>query len=606
LLKPFFRSLRLLSTRQKSIYVALTLSRGFANFLDVLGLAAVGLLGAMLASGLRDRTEAEFLGFSITIESSQTYFQIVLIIAGFFISKSLVSIILLWLTTAFLARVEAAAAIEVAEYLFSGNLGRLKRFSRGDLQFGINQSSKSAMFSLLVSGAAVFTELSLFLAIAIAFIYVDAATALFVAAYFVILIGSFQLAINQRLKRIGLSLRASTIGVVDSIQDLSVAFRELVVFSKRDFFLAKLGKFRRREAKQSGKQMFLFGLPRFLVETGLMLGLLGLIAWQFWRDNTAETIIPTAIFLAGGVRMMAALLPLQNAIANIKSLAPQAELAQSLIEEARVAGSQSPVATEEQGVMRATSVLEGSGCDVVLRDVYFTHHDATNPVIRGVTMAVPAGGYVALVGPSGAGKTTLADLILGIHQPDSGVIELDGNTPAQLRATHPGQVAYVPQAPGLVSGTIAQNVALGIPEPEIDEQRVWEVLDQAALLDFVRGLPLGIHNDLGKQADSLSGGQKQRLGLARALYPSPSLLVLDEATSALDAATEAGISETISRLGLATSVIVIAHRLSTIQYADRVFVIEEGNVSAEGTFAEVRAEVPLIEEFVRLMSFEAS
>ena len=605
MLKPFLRSFRLLSARQKFIFTSLTFFRGLASFLDLLGLAAVGLLGAMLASGLRERTEAQFLGYSITIESSQTYFGVVLIIAGFFLSKSLVSILLLRLTTAFLARVEGAAAMEVAEYMYSADLGRLKRFSRGDVQYAIAHSSKYGMFNLLVSGAAVFTELSLFFGIAIAFIYVDASTALFVALYFLVLIGSFQLLINQRLKRIGGSLRASSIGVVNSIQDLTVAFRELVVFSKRDFYLAKLGKYRRREAKQTGRQMFLFGLPRFLVETGLMLGLLGLVAFQFSRDNTAESIVPTAIFLAGGVRMMAALLPLQNSIASMKTLGPQAELSQSLLEEAR-ANPLSSVAVEPKHSQGGTEgATDFAGFEVNLRDVVFTHHDGKEPVINGISMSIPSGGYVAFVGPSGAGKTTLADLILGIHEPDSGVIHVDGDTPQQIRSNRPGYISYVPQNPGLVSGTIAQNVALGVSDSDIDEQRVVEVLEQVGLLDFVDSHPGGIDNDLGKQADSLSGGQRQRMGLARALYPNPRLLVLDEATSALDAGTEASFTTTIARLALSTTVIVIAHRLSTIQDADRVYVIEDGRVSAEGTFPEVRRQVPLIEEYVRLMSFDS-
>ena len=496
-----------------------------------------------------------------------------------------------------------AAAIEVAEYLYSGDLGRLKRFSRGDVQFGIVTSSKAGMFNLLVSGAAIFTELSLFLGIAIAFIYFDASTALFVALYFLVLIGSFQLLINQRLKKIGESLRASSIGVVNSIQDLTVAFRELVVFSKRDVYLAKLGKYRRREAKQSGKQMFLFGLPRFLVETGLLLGLLGLVAFQFWRDNSAESIVPTAIFLAGGVRMMAALLPLQNSIASMKTLGPQAELAQSLLEKARANPLSSVAVQPDHSQSESGGATGSAGFEVNLRDVFFTHHDGTEPVINGISLSIPSGGYVAFVGPSGAGKTTLADLILGIHQPNSGVIHVDGNTPQQIRAKSPGRISYVPQNPGLVSGTISQNAALGVPDSDIDEQRVLEVLEQVELLEFVNSLPGGIHNGLGKQADSLSGGQKQRMGLARALYPEPRLLVLDEATSALDAGTEASITSTIARLGLSTTVIVIAHRLSTIQDADRVYVIEDGRVSAEGTFPEVRRQVPLIEEYVRLMSF---
>ena len=148
-------------------------------------------------------------------------------------------------------------------------------------------------------------------------------------------------------------------------------------------------------------------------------------------------------------------------------------------------------------------------------------------------------------------------------------------------------------------------MALGLPDSDIYEDLVVEVLEQVDLLDFVNYLQEGIHSNLGKQSDSLSGGQKQRMGLARALYPSPQLLVLDEATSALDGGAEASITDTIARLGQSTTVIVIAHRLSTIQDADRVYVIEDGQVSAERTFTEVRRQVPLIDAYVRLMSFEA-
>lgn len=604
MLEPFLRSFRLLTARERAVYVSLTLTRGLANLLDILGLAAIGLLGAMLASGLREMSEAQFLGFSISIESSETYFRLVFVIAGFFLAKSVISILLLKLTTSFLARVESHAAIEIAHYLYSADLGRLKQFSRGDIQFAIVQSSKSAMFSVLVAGSAVFTELSLFLAIALAFIYVDAATAIFVALYFILLVSLFQIAVSRRLKSIGQKLRAASIGVVNAIQDLTIAFRELVVFSKRDVYLEKLAERRVQHAREGARQMFLFGLPRFFVETGLMLGLLGLIAWQFSRDNSAETIIPTAVFLAGGVRMMAALLPLQNAIASMKTLGPQAALAQDLIETARAEGSAlkpSPEGLESP----AESVVQDSedGFAVTLSDVHFTHYDGTEPVIKGVSLSIPAGGYVALVGPSGAGKTTLADLILGIHQPTSGSILVNGDTPAHLREVTPGGITYVPQAPGLVSGTIAQNVALGVSGEDIDAARVVEVLEKVELLDFFKGLPDGIHNDLGKQADALSGGQRQRMGLARALYPNPRLLVLDEATSALDAGTEASITSTIARLGLSTTVIVIAHRLSTIQDADTVFVIDDGKILAEGTLTEVRRQVPLIEEYVRLMSF---
>ena len=604
MIKPFLRSLRLLRARQKLIFIALTSARVVTNLLDVLGLMAIGLLGAMLASGLNDRTEASFAGFTLPIETSRDYLWITVLIAVFFLSKSLLATVLLRLSSLFLARAEGKVAVEIAEYIYSGDLSRVKQFSRGDLQFVLTGSSQMAMTGLLMSGAAILTEGALFISVVIVFVFVDPATASIITLYFIVLVLSFQLLINRRLKRLGQRLASSSIGVTNAIQDLTLAFREIVVFSRRWFFLDRFGGFRKRFAKDLALQAFLTGLPRFFVETGLMIGVLAIVGFQFMRGNLSEGLVTTAVFLAGGVRMMAALLPLQNAVANIKMMGPQAEIAQGLIESARRTNIETAgVDGEELGSAAVRDESnEAIGYSVAVRDVTFTHLGSEDPAVRQVSLEVAAGGYVAFVGPSGAGKTTLADLILGINTPDSGRILVGGLEPAELRKTRPGAISYVPQNPGMVSGTIAENVALGEHAEEIDGDRVWAALEKAELVDFVRLLPNGIHSDLGKQSDSLSGGQKQRLGLARALYPSPRLLVLDEATSALDAGTEASISATIEKLQATVTVIVIAHRLSTIQHADVVYVVENGNISAKGKFSEVRKKVSLIEEYVRLMS----
>jgi ATP-binding cassette subfamily C protein len=211
---------------------------------------------------------------------------------------------------------------------------------------------------------------------------------------------------------------------------------------------------------------------------------------------------------------------------------------------------------------------------------------------------------VALVGPSGAGKSTLAELVLGLALPTSGTVKVGGTDPISLRAAAPGAVSYVPQKPGMVAGTIAENVALGIDTAEIDRDRVHEVLRFAQLEDFIRTLPDGIDATVGKQADAFSGGQIQRIGLARALYQQPRLLVLDEATSGLDAGTESVISESLQKLRGDTTLVVIAHRLSTVQHADVVFVVENGQIAASGDFATVRRDVPMVAEYVKLMSFD--
>ena len=602
LIKPFLRSLRLLSKRHKIIFFALLVTRVLINFLDVLGLMAIGLLGAMLASGLNERPSATFVGITIEIQSSVTYFWIVVVIATFFISKSLIGMFLLRMSSLYFARLEAMVASEIATFLYSGSLSRLRRFSRGETLFAVGDSPAFAMSGLLMSGSSIVTEGALFLSVFVVFLFVDPSTAFFISLYFIMLVLIFQLGINGRLRRIGQRLRTSSIAVANSIQDMTNSFREISVFSKRPFFLAHYYLFRRRYALDNALLSFLNGLPRFFVESALMVGVLALIGFQFLRGNLSEGLVTTAVFLAGGLRMMAALLPIQSAVANIKTFGPQADLAQSLLVEAWV---EKTLTTNIEDELASVDVSPAgsAGFPIAVSDVFFTHADGTEPVIKSVSLDIAPGAFVAFVGPSGAGKTTLADLILGVNTPDSGQISVAGHSPIRLRESNPGVISYVPQTPGMVSGSIANNVALGEPEENIDHNRVWDALEKAELANYVRALPDGIHSDLGKQADALSGGQRQRLGLALALYPNPRLLVLDEATSALDAGTEANVAATIEKLGSSTTVIVIAHRLSTIQHADVVHVIEDGVISAQGTFKEVRKQVPLIEEYVRLMSF---
>ena len=602
LLKPFQISLGLLSPRRRLIFLVLAISRILVNGLDILGLMAIGVLGAMLASGLTGRDEAQFGTFSVDIESSASYFSVVILIAVFFLAKSAFSTGLQRVIAFFLARVEAHHSNLIATHIFSGDLARIRSLSRGEILFAVGGSSTAATVAIPMAGSAILTEGILFLSIAVVFILVDWSTAIVVSLYFMTVVAVFQLIINKKLRSLGRSISKNNVEITNAIQDLTIAFREIVSLSKREFFLNRFRDRRWQLARDSATESFLYTLPRFVVESALMLGVLALIGWQFLRGDLSDGVVTTAVFLAGSFRMMAALLPLQNAVASIKSQGPQAELAQRLLAEARLEADRSEGVATDVGL---PSAPQGElGYRVQVSRVSFSYPDGEEDVVKDVSLDIAPGTFAAIVGPSGAGKTTMVDLLLGMYPPDGGAILVDGERPERIRAKLPGTISYVPQAPGLVSGTLAHNIALGVQLQEIDEVAAWDALEKAQLANYVRTLPNGLHSDLGKQSDSLSGGQKQRLGLARALYTRPRLLVLDEATSAMDAKTEAGISGEIEALRGSTTVVVIAHRLSTIQHADVVYVMEEGRISAQGTFAEVRKQVPLIEEYVRLMSIE--
>jgi ATP-binding cassette subfamily C protein len=306
--------------------------------------------------------------------------------------------------------------------------------------------------------------------------------------------------------------------------------------------------------------------------------------------------------------MMSALLPLQRAFQFIKYETPGALAAQNLLWDLKNSGEVNTDGISLTAAARnqfSTADTHG-GIGVVIDHVSFEYDDAAEPtvVLRDIAVRIEAGSTVAMIGPSGAGKSTLVDLVLGLHEPTTGEILCAGMSPVMLRALCPGSISYVPQKPGLVSGTIEQNIALGVPAEEIDEIALWEAINAAQLTDLVDALPQGVKSSLGKHSDSLSGGQLQRLGVARALYTRPRLLVLDEATSALDAETESAIAQSLALLKGHTTLIIVAHRLSTIQKADAIHVLDGGRIIASGTFQELQKGSPLVKKYVQLMSFD--
>jgi ABC-type multidrug transport system fused ATPase/permease subunit len=222
-------------------------------------------------------------------------------------------------------------------------------------------------------------------------------------------------------------------------------------------------------------------------------------------------------------------------------------------------------------------------------------------VLKKADIIFKKGEVTGLIGPSGAGKTTLVDLILGIITPDTGRVNINNLSPVSAINKWPGAISYVPQDTIIINGTIKENVALGYVGNDIEDQRVHESLRIAQLSDYINELPDGINSYVGDRGVRISGGQRQRLGIARAMFTKPSLLVLDEATSSLDGITESYISESIQSMRGDVTVIMIAHRLSTVRESDLVVYLDKGKVIATGSFDQVRISVPNFDEQAKLM-----
>jgi ATP-binding cassette subfamily C protein len=322
-----------------------------------------------------------------------------------------------------------------------------------------------------------------------------------------------------------------------------------------------------------------------------MIGAIGLAAFTLSSGDPASAAGTLGIFLTGGLRIMASMLPLQNSLGNLKQFTAQADSFLVLAKEFprrvnELAPIYNPKATE--------SDLEPIGLS--LTEVSFMYDGSEIPAIKTVSLEVPSGHTVAFIGASGSGKSTLADLIVGLLMPTTGTVVVEN---PDFR-----NIGYVPQSPGIVSGTISQNITLDMNKKSIDQVRLDNALSLSHLTELVNTLENGVDTALGAQSDGLSGGQLQRIGLARALYANPGLLVLDEATSALDAETEAAVSDSLRTLHGKCTTIVIAHRLSTIQNADTVFVFDKGEVVASGKFAELVETNDIVARFVELSTLD--
>ena len=344
-------------------------------------------------------------------------------------------------------------------------------------------------------------------------------------------------------------------------------------------------------------------LPKYVSEAVLVIGAFALAAVLFATRPVPVAAGSFAIFLATATRIMPSLLRLQSSALNIRSATGSATLAYSLAEDL----GDSPDAAQdgEGGRESMRQMLQRGYPDFVpsieMHDVAFTYPGSHGTAIQGISMVVREGQSVALVGRSGAGKSTLADIILGVLPPDAGDVTVGDLRPVAAVRRWPGGIAYVPQDVMLSNDSLRANVALGVPRADIDDEPVWEALRRAHLADWVRQQPDGLDTEIGERGHRLSGGQRQRLGIARALFSRPRLLVLDEATSALDAETEAAITAMLDELEENVTTVIIAHRLSTVRNVDLVVYLDEGRAEAQGTFDEVCSLIPALRRQAALM-----
>jgi ATP-binding cassette subfamily C protein len=377
---------------------------------------------------------------------------------------------------------------------------------------------------------------------------------------------------------------------LETSRDLFGVKREALSSGVTPNWLTKFSTGRSQAAQGTALIYTLNSLPRYVVETSLVLGIFAFIGGVVIFSDLPTQAVTIGVFMAGGLRLIASLLPLQAAFNQMQDGSNRGQLAFNALLERRARQ-----ATEF--VLGELSIPESP--DVVFNNVEFSYPKSEAQVLSGISFAVQPLTKVAIVGPSGAGKSTIFDLATGFREPTGGSISVGGVNPRDILFGAPGTFGIVTQRPHLVTGSILENVSL-VEDASTDQAKVQQSLVRAGLGKFTQvenWFELQVKPDSGQ----LSGGEIQRLGLARALYRDPKILFLDEATSALDAETEAEITKVLQSLKNEMTVILIAHRLSTVQHADKIIYLDKGKIVAQGTFSELKAQVPDFARAVELM-----
>ncbi len=607
MLKAVKASLAFMTPKERSKWYFLTGLRSFLSLLDLVGILAIGFIIASTAIFLTSGSDPDrvliFSGVAIPAVNAQTLPLVSGAVLALFLSKALFSLVLTRRAALFIADVEARAARRIAEISLGSDLSTAREKSREEVLFAVQVGAPSAFSVLFNQVGTIVAEGALFIVVAAGFFFVDPLITIAAITYFGAIAYAIQFSVGTLMNRSGEKIKIGTILANSALTDLVNVFRELSVLGTRDAYISRIYNHRLDVSRNGANQHFLSGMPRYVIESALLLGLGLFIVGQALAGDLVASAATIGVFLSGGFRLTAAMLPLQSALLSIKGAIPNARAAHEILINEKVIQTFSPIMDHLIQAREHHDPPVKTAVSVELKKVSFTYPGRSKPTLKEINLEIVGGSQVALIGPSGAGKSTIADVMCGLLPPSSGEVLLLG-TGNQEAIKHAPSVSYVPQKPGLVSGTIANNVALGVDQELIDEKRVLECLSRAHLSDVIEGLPEGINSDLGKLHDSLSGGQAQRLGLARALYTRPGLLVMDEATSALDAESEAEIAKALDELRGSVTVVLIAHRLNTIQHVDQVFLIEQGRVSDRGTFKELVSRNKSVERLVQLMEIK--
>jgi ATP-binding cassette subfamily C protein len=587
-------ALKLLSPRDQKRFWVLVIAQMSTGLLDLIGAGLITLVVLLLIGAFEPNANSDALLRNLQeLRFFEDYSLIKLAVlsgigaALFFLIKSVTCLWLIRRNLVFLGKQHSQIVSQLTDRLLKKNLLFIESKSSQETSNAILHGTSYLTIELLGPLAIGLSEATLLILFAALMFWINPFLMLCTVLFF----GSAGILLHRILGRwageVGAIVTQTSSDGQRELQETIGNFRSIAVFRRQEFFVKGIWMQAQKGALAHSTKRFIEQIPKFSLEVTLVLGVLALGISQVSSSDLVSASTTLALFLTIAVRSTPSMLRLQGVFIAMRNATGQAKQTLDFIERL----DEEPDRAHVTDIAREANKQAFSPA-LKVSNLSFTYPNNKYPSVSNVSFTLDANSSLAIVGKSGAGKSTLVDLLLGLLVPQEGNVLLSGVAPQNALELWRDKIAYVPQETKILSKTILENIVIGIPESEIDLDAVWLALEQVQLNDFVKNLPSGLSTQIGESGLKLSGGQRQRLGLTRAFYLNPQLLILDEATSALDPETENHISLALSSFSKKATVVSIAHRLATVKAADYVLYLENGKCQAFGTFQEVREGSP--------------
>jgi len=585
------RAIKILPLSDRIKLIILGFSQVLLSLLDVIGVAIIGIIGSLSVSGSvssspggRVETALNYLNIDeFPIQKQVGILGIAAAIA--LVSKTLFSIYFSRKTLFFLSIRTANLTRSLISKLLSLSLQEIQKKSIQENVYMLTGGVGNITTGVLGTTASLLADISLVLVLIVGLFFVDPLVAVMTIAIFggillVLYFGLHKTASNLGEKGVDLGNRSTEL-----IQEVLRSYREAVVGAKRSFYVNQIGSNQLELAENNARRTFLPSISKYVLEITIVIGTLIICILQFAQNNAAHAVAVISVFFAASARIIPALLRIQQSAIFITGISkvskPTLEMIESL-------GKKDNTFSESNKFDTSHIGFQG---DIKLKNISLSYTEDDKLVLDNLSININSGESIAIVGKSGAGKTSLVDVLLGVVIPQNGIVTISGMSPTEAINKWPGAIAYVPQEIQIINGTIRENICLGYKLNEIPDEIIWKALRIAQAENLVTSLNNGLDTYIGDNGNKLSGGERQRIGICRAIITKPKLLVMDEATSSLDSQTEQAMSSALFELKKETTLILIAHRLSSAKNMDKLIYLDSGKIISFGTFNHVREKV---------------